>query len=512
MKRVLGFSLGCAAFLAAHIMGSGVASGQTEDVFTLYIEGPSQLSGSADQDRSATCYTKVRQDGTGPGAQGWSYGIAVTGGLLSNVTVAGTESAFMPEGKRDPDNSFNKTVIIDPAKNGGVNGLVSAIALTTGGLEEAILDSGSDVRILQFQLDTKIPAGGGSASLAFQEGLIGSGQPVDLVVTQDGISASLETEGLDVNLIEVQSCCDDAVNVGFSETLVRGQPAFSGIAGVGELCTADEGQIFQDTPVGGDPAAKRIYPSIISNLAEGNVQGWSYGLLLTGTGAVVAQSAAGTATALQPEGYRDPDNAFNKTQIIDPAKNGGNKGLVSAVALTTGGLETSILPAMGTESVLSVDIDAGEMQAAEAQVNTVAFQADLIGAGQPVALVVTVDGESAEVCNFLLAKVDVVFRVTQVASFRRGNANNDTKVDIADGIWIINELVRGGPATVCQDAADANDDGVVDTSDAVYLINYQFQPGTPPTPFPAPPAPFPDCGADPTEDSLACGGSQSSCS
>jgi hypothetical protein len=85
------------------------------------------------------------------------------------------------------------------------------------------------------------------------------------------------------------------------------------------------------------------------------------------------------------------------------------------------------------------------------------------------------------------------------ARFRRGDANDDGKVDIADPVWIINEFVRQGPATKCQDAADANDDGRMDLSDVMYLIGWQFRGQS------APPAPGPfACGDDPVADTLSC--------
>ena len=34
-----------------------------------------------------------------------------------------------------------------------------------------------------------------------------------------------------------------------------------------------------------------------------------------------------------------------------------------------------------------------------------------------------------------------------------GNANGDTKLDIADAIWILNFLFRGGPSLPCEKAA-----------------------------------------------------------
>jgi hypothetical protein len=83
--------------------------------------------------------------------------------------------------------------------------------------------------------------------------------------------------------------------------------------------------------------------------------------------------------------------------------------------------------------------------------------------------------------------------------FKRGDANDDGKVDIADPVWLVSELIRQGPATQCQDAADANDDGRMDLSDAMYLIDWQFRHQA------APPAPGPfNCGDDVGADALSC--------
>ena len=50
----------------------------------------------------------------------------------------------------------------------------------------------------------------------------------------------------------------------------------------------------------------------------------------------------------------------------------------------------------------------------------------------------------------------------------------------------------------CEDAMDANDDGQVDTADVIFTLDYIFQGGL------APALPFPDCGADLTDDLLGC--------
>jgi hypothetical protein len=128
--------------------------------------------------------------------------------------------------------------------------------------------------------------------------------------------------------------------------------------------------------------------------------------------------------------------------------------------------------------------------------------------GQPCESVITVEGNSAAVCNFFDARVELVFRKCSIPTFLRGNANDDGRVDIADAVWILNDLFGDGPPSPCPDASDANDSGVVDISDPLFLINYLFLANGGP-----PPAPGADiCGPDPTDDALsACVEAPGSC-
>ena len=59
-------------------------------------------------------------------------------------------------------------------------------------------------------------------------------------------------------------------------------------------------------------------------------------------------------------------------------------------------------------------------------------------------------------------------------------------------------LFTGGAVIDCLDSADFNDDSAVDISDAVSILNYLFLGGIHPS------APFAECGADPSDDSLDC--------
>jgi murein DD-endopeptidase MepM/ murein hydrolase activator NlpD len=84
------------------------------------------------------------------------------------------------------------------------------------------------------------------------------------------------------------------------------------------------------------------------------------------------------------------------------------------------------------------------------------------------------------------------------AQFRRGDANADGEVDIADATSLLSCLFLGGRCPSCPDAADGNDDGDLDLSDAVRGLSWLFLGGE------SPPAPGPlDCGLDPTPDRLA---------
>jgi len=62
-----------------------------------------------------------------------------------------------------------------------------------------------------------------------------------------------------------------------------------------------------------------------------------------------------------------------------------------------------------------------------------------------------------------------------------GDANADMELRVADVIYVINYLFKGGQAPFPELAvADANGDGQVNVSDVIYLINYLFKGGPPP--------------------------------
>jgi hypothetical protein len=85
-------------------------------------------------------------------------------------------------------------------------------------------------------------------------------------------------------------------------------------------------------------------------------------------------------------------------------------------------------------------------------------------------------------------------------AFRRGDANGDGVVDIADPIRTLGTLFSRFAPFECGDAADADDDGTLSITDAVLSLIYLFR-GDRSLPPPGPT----DCGLDPTPlDSPGC--------
>jgi spore coat protein CotH len=81
--------------------------------------------------------------------------------------------------------------------------------------------------------------------------------------------------------------------------------------------------------------------------------------------------------------------------------------------------------------------------------------------------------------------------------FTRGDTDRNAIVNLTDAIVILNHLFQGVAVANCHDALDTDDTGVVDMTDAIYLLDHLFRGG------PSPPAPYPDPGADGTQDELA---------
>src|SRR4030067_1108372 len=64
--------------------------------------------------------------------------------------------------------------------------------------------------------------------------------------------------------------------------------------------------------------------------------------------------------------------------------------------------------------------------------------------------------------------------------YKPGDANGDGKVDLADLIFMVNYIMKGGPAPTFECQADLNADKIVTLLDVVVAVNYLFKGGNPP--------------------------------
>jgi hypothetical protein len=61
-----------------------------------------------------------------------------------------------------------------------------------------------------------------------------------------------------------------------------------------------------------------------------------------------------------------------------------------------------------------------------------------------------------------------------------GDANNDMTINVADAVFLISYIFKGGPFPILMVAGDANCDGEVNVADCVYIINHVFSGGPEP--------------------------------
>ena len=219
--------------------------------------------------------------------------------------------------------------------------------------------------------------------------------------------------------------------------------------------------------------------SVLSHEGEGTgAQGWSFGV----------ESISCTVTSATTDGTAAEVESFLIIQIVDPAKNSGRTGFVSATALHVGPYPE--LPPRASHRLARFEIELAV--STEPTTATLRYVEDLRGSGFPVPLAVTQAGKTVKPVP-LDHRIDI-----SPPLFLRGDSTSDGKLDIGDPIGILDALFRGGRPPACEDAADANDDGRIDISDPIHIIGHLFLAGAPP------PAPHPECGPDPTVDGLRC--------
>ncbi|MBI4600647.1 MAG: PKD domain-containing protein [Planctomycetes bacterium] len=308
----------------------------------------------------------------------------------------------------------------------------------------------------------------------------------------EAAAAACEVEVCDSRCIE---CIDDPerpFSLGFSRERIQSAEPFDPRLILEGSCG---GEVAALAPPGRRGRATLFANVVSAASTDKGVQGWSFGVAAEGEADIESVATDGTSAARAPDGRRA--DGFEVSTVVDPERNGGRRGAVSAVVLSF--TEPLTLAPVGTESVLTVQVQATRSQGEEEVRGELRFAEGLRGSGQPVDVDITIGGSHVSPCNLERAGVSVVFRPggAGAAWFRRGDANADGVVNISDAIFSLGALFLGGASPPCLDAVDANDDGLVNITDPVFLLDWLFRGGgTPPSPGPH------ECGPDETPDGL----------
>jgi hypothetical protein len=477
--------------------------------YSYVLNAPTSLTGArgSEVEYAATARLTSVDNPAPDGAEGWSISIAAADCTIVAATVDGTAGDEVANGGYRLADGFTRTEITTGAGNEGV---VSAVVLSADG--SATLPPAGTVDTLRLTVQAIVPEPvTGSigeeacvprqARLAFLDGRRGAGQPVLNKVGFRGLSYSPTLRDVSTSI------CPDVTNPFRLRVDVLEPPA---TAGAPDAARTPWRILVAPGPGTVPVTAGVVLESSLVDKPDG-ARGFSFSLATASCFGVHA------ATLDDTDAGELFNQGFQKIEIVNPALNGGQQGVVAAVTLSNS--LPVWLPPDGESLVLRVrgDTDKGAVQA-PGQVSppcTVdllpAAATGLRGTGQPVRTRVAIVNAALQLeSREPLVHGAAVELEGSVAGgiFIRGNANDDVSVDLSDTVWILSELFLGGDPTLCKDAADVNDDSVIDISDPISILNFLFL-GT----LPEIPPPFDACGADPEGDGdgLPCAVAQESC-
>ena len=383
-------------------------------------------SGSATEGGSTTlCMTL---DNSGQEIAGWSLGVCNDPAIVT-VTAANS-GADTETAKNGSAPDFNQIGVFPEGATQGVVLCFTGCAVVTD--------------VSDFEMITVDYQGvtAGSASIAFCDTL--GAPPVATVIVVNGASlAPTQNAGtLDVVTLPDPEYTYSAGSVSASYNPADGNASATVGISIAETDNSGLGAPFPNA-----------------------TQGFSMGL---------ANSAEVTPTNVSLDLGFDPD--FGEIGLF---ADGWTAGVVYSF---TGGVTATFENA--TE-VISADYETGGSMAGDetGATATLTWSNDL--GSPPVSNVMVVGGASLDAA---FEDGAIALNPVVTVDFIRGDANADARVNIADGVWIINELFLGGPANPCPISSDSNGDGNTDAGDAIYIFNYRFLDG------PMPTAPYPSCG------------------
>lgn len=406
---------------------------------TAHAQYSLSVGGTTDPSVGTAFDLTVELDSTGGmDIAGWSFGLCHDPTFFDIVSVADGATTATVKAGAAPD--FNEVAVL-----AGQGFTVGTVICFTGC---AVLVPGSGYELYVATYEAGGTEGTGAVDFCSTLG----NPPVDTVVVVNGASISPATSGATVGVVEPSFVFD---------YIAPDATASYNAGGTGS--TTVQVSILED-------AANAGFPN--------DTQGFSMGL--SHDSAVLAVSSGPT-----PVLPFEPD--FEGPSVL---ADGWTIGVVYSF---TG---ASVLAFAAATPVIEVGYDISVTPGSGTVVTPLVWSNAL---GAPaVDNVVVVGGQSID-ASFVDGSI-TLDEVT-VPIFLRGDGNNDTRVDIGDGIFVLNYLFLGGPAGTCLAASDADGNGSVEMTDAVAIISYQLLMGPPLA------APFPECGEGSMSDDCA----QSSC-
>jgi len=474
------------------------------------------LGGDLIADGSTTADIKVLlrngENSAAVDVEGWQYGVAFDAEKLEFVSGAPGADAQALKGGAGPDfASYQAEMSADGSLMGVTVGVV--IELDGPGNPSMMIAAGSTNHIDTITVKSaSVLEGDPEQTEVSFSGALGGGEdrdPIEILFVSGGDSLIPDTSGADalltVNLVPPtggdEICdngedddgdgdvdCDDADCAADPNC----QPPVEGLAlsfdNAGLDLPADQSSTVE----------LKVLLLSGDNVDPTDVQGWSYGVALDDAELAFDSGAPGADSAAL-NGGAGPDFA---TYDASMSADGSVVGVTVGVVIDLDGPGDSVL-SVGPGA--SLHLDSISLRSAQsipedgaARSTTVSFTGALgdLGERDPIEILLVVDGLGVAVTADATADVNLQpADGGDLALFIRSDANNDGRPDLADGIYLINEMFYNGPAAPCPAASDANSDGSQDLTDAMFIFQYWLQPNaTPGNLLPAPAAPFPACG------------------
>jgi hypothetical protein len=138
-----------------------------------------EITGEAGSEQTRTLWATITTANVTEGPSGWSFGIAIEGGVFTELTMDGTDAVeFFDQGFEDHQITTGD----------GNEGAVSGVALSFA--SAVTLPANTTQTVLRLSLSFTIPdSGTETVTATFQEGLQGTGVPVDTVLTMGALDA-----------------------------------------------------------------------------------------------------------------------------------------------------------------------------------------------------------------------------------------------------------------------------------------------------------------------------------